>query len=260
MAKSRDAFRTISEVADWLDTPAHVLRFWESKFSQVRPVKRAGGRRYYRPDDMRLLGGIKILLHERGLTIKGVQKLLREDGVASVTALVPDIIAEDASGAILPMRDVTPVEVAPQPPEISPEPTPEPASEPAPEPDAEPAGAAPVPSWLRPSEDAAPAPADPSPAQPGLFQSTAAQAPEAPDETPSEPPTDDLEVLPDPEAPAPVAIPQSAQTDPADADFAADGGLLSAVLDARPGLQGRASDLAPLASRLAVLRDGMRAG
>lgn len=87
MSKSRDAFRTISEVSDWLDTPAHVLRFWESKFSQVKPVKRAGGRRYYRPMDMALLGGIKKLLHEDGMTIKGVQKLLREKGVKHVAAL-----------------------------------------------------------------------------------------------------------------------------------------------------------------------------
>ena len=71
MAKSRDAFRTISEVSDVLNTPAHVLRFWESKFSQVKPVKRAGGRRYYRPADMLLLGGIRKLLHEDGMTIKG---------------------------------------------------------------------------------------------------------------------------------------------------------------------------------------------
>ncbi|MFW2543982.1 MerR family transcriptional regulator [Primorskyibacter sp. 2E107] len=87
MAKSRDAFRTISEVADWLDTPAHVLRFWESKFTQVKPVKRAGGRRYYRPADMELLGGIKKLLHDDGLTIKGVQKVLREQGVRHVSSL-----------------------------------------------------------------------------------------------------------------------------------------------------------------------------
>lgn len=87
MAKSADAFRTISEVAEWLETPAHVLRFWESKFSQVKPVKRAGGRRYYRPADMKLLGGIKKLLHDDGMTIKGVQKLLREEGVAHVSAL-----------------------------------------------------------------------------------------------------------------------------------------------------------------------------
>jgi DNA-binding transcriptional MerR regulator len=87
MAKSADAFRTISEVAEWLDTPAHVLRFWESKFSQVKPVKRAGGRRYYRPQDMMLLGGIKKLLHEDGMTIKSVQKLLRQEGVKHVAAL-----------------------------------------------------------------------------------------------------------------------------------------------------------------------------
>lgn len=87
MAKSPDAFRTISEVAEWLDTPAHVLRFWESKFSQVKPVKRAGGRRYYRPSDMELLGGIKRLLHDDGMTIRGVQKMLSERGVRAIAAL-----------------------------------------------------------------------------------------------------------------------------------------------------------------------------
>ena len=87
MAKSPDAFRTISEVADWIGVHAHVLRFWESKFSQVKPVKRAGGRRYYRPSDMQLLSGIKKLLHDDGMTIKGVQKVLREQGVAAVAAM-----------------------------------------------------------------------------------------------------------------------------------------------------------------------------
>ncbi|CAD0185373.1 MerR family regulatory protein [Ruegeria sp. THAF57] len=87
MSKSPDAFRTISEVADWLGVQAHVLRFWESRFSQVKPVKRAGGRRYYRPNDMRLLGGIKKLLHEDGITIKGVQRILREQGIAHVASL-----------------------------------------------------------------------------------------------------------------------------------------------------------------------------
>ena len=91
MKKAPDAFRTISEVSDWLETPAHVLRFWESKFSQIKPVKRAGGRRYYRPDDMRLIGGIKQLLHNDGLTIKGVQKILREKGVKHVTSLSPEV-------------------------------------------------------------------------------------------------------------------------------------------------------------------------
>lgn len=87
MKKSPDAFRTISEVAEWLETPAHVLRFWESRFTQVKPVKRAGGRRYYRPSDMALLGGIKKLLHEDGMTIRGVQKILREQGVKHVSGL-----------------------------------------------------------------------------------------------------------------------------------------------------------------------------
>ena len=87
MAKSPDAFRTISEVADWLGVQAHVLRFWESKFTHVKPIKRAGGRRYYRPTDMLLIGGLKKLLHEDGLTIKGAQKLLREKGVSHVAAL-----------------------------------------------------------------------------------------------------------------------------------------------------------------------------
>lgn len=100
MSKSPDAFRTISEVADWLGVQAHVLRFWESKFAQVKPVKRAGGRRYYRPVDMQLLGGIKRLLHDDGMTIKGVQKMLREQGVAEIAALsapLDDTVVDDAS-------------------------------------------------------------------------------------------------------------------------------------------------------------------
>ncbi len=95
MSKSPDAFRTISEVAEWLDTPAHVLRFWESKFSQVKPVKRAGGRRYYRPSDMLLLGGIKQLLHNDGLTIKGAQKVLSDKGIKAVAALSQPLEADD---------------------------------------------------------------------------------------------------------------------------------------------------------------------
>ncbi|MEL6564530.1 MAG: MerR family transcriptional regulator [Pseudomonadota bacterium] len=89
--KSADAFRTISEVAEWLGVQTHVLRFWESKFSQVKPVKRAGGRRYYRPADMLLLGGIRKLLHEDGMTIKGVQKILREEGMAHVSDMSPPL-------------------------------------------------------------------------------------------------------------------------------------------------------------------------
>ena len=99
MSKSPDAFRTISEVADWLGVQAHVLRFWESRFSQVKPVKRAGGRRYYRPNDMRLLGGIKKLLHEDGITIKGVQRILREQGVNYVAALSHGLDEDPTSAA-----------------------------------------------------------------------------------------------------------------------------------------------------------------
>jgi DNA-binding transcriptional MerR regulator len=88
--KSPTAFRTISEVSTDLDVPQHVLRFWESKFSQIRPLKRGGGRRYYRPDDVDLLRGIRDLLYESGYTIKGVQKLIRENGVRYVVGLGRD--------------------------------------------------------------------------------------------------------------------------------------------------------------------------
>ncbi len=90
MKKSPQAFRTISEVANWLDTQTHVLRFWESKFKQIKPIKRAG-RRYYRPQDMQVLGGIKALLHGQGLTIKHVQGLLAEQGISAVVSLSPDL-------------------------------------------------------------------------------------------------------------------------------------------------------------------------
>ena len=99
MAKSSQAFRTIREVADWLDVKAHVLRFWESKFPQIKPVKRAGGRRYYRPGDMELVGGIKVLLHEQGMTIKGVQDLIRDEGIGHVSALSPPVDTLDFDDA-----------------------------------------------------------------------------------------------------------------------------------------------------------------
>ena len=84
MDKAPDAFRTISEVADELDVPQHVLRFWESRFREIRPMKRGGGRRYYRPDDVDLLRGIRHLLYGEGYTIRGVQRLLREQGLRFV--------------------------------------------------------------------------------------------------------------------------------------------------------------------------------
>ena len=116
MSKSADAFRTISEVAKWLDLPTHVLRFWESKFSQIKPVKRAGGRRYYRPRDMQLIGGLKTLLHDDGMTIRGAQKLLKENGVQHVIDLSPPLEAgleaevdptETATEAPVEMVDMT---------------------------------------------------------------------------------------------------------------------------------------------------------
>lgn len=87
MDKSPDAFRTISEVADELDIPQHVLRFWETRFGQIRPLKRGGGRRYYRPDDVDLLKGIRHLLYSEGYTIKGVQRILKEDGPKAVQTI-----------------------------------------------------------------------------------------------------------------------------------------------------------------------------
>jgi DNA-binding transcriptional MerR regulator len=85
--KSPEAFRTISEVSAELDVPQHVLRFWESRFTQIKPVKRAGGRRYYRPEDVDLLRGIRTLLYSEGFTIKGVQKVLRDKGMRHVTLI-----------------------------------------------------------------------------------------------------------------------------------------------------------------------------
>ena len=87
MDKAPDAFRTISEVADDLDVPQHVLRFWESRFREIKPMKRGGGRRYYRPDDVDLLRGIRHLLYGEGYTIRGVQRILREQGPKFVQAV-----------------------------------------------------------------------------------------------------------------------------------------------------------------------------
>ncbi|MCB2131386.1 MAG: MerR family transcriptional regulator, partial [Rhodobacteraceae bacterium] len=107
MAKSAEAFRTISEVAEILDTPAHVLRFWESQFAQIKPMKRAGSRRYYRPQDVALIAGIRKLLHDDGLTIRGVQKILREQGVRHVASLVEPGAAPPAVVAPAPVAEPT---------------------------------------------------------------------------------------------------------------------------------------------------------
>lgn len=242
MAKSPDAFRTISEVADWLDRPAHVLRFWESKFSQVKPVKRAGGRRYYRPQDMLLLGGIKKLLHDDGMTIKGVQKLLREQGVQHVAALSQ------------PLDGGEPVDAAPV------------AAQAAPPPAAEPALAAPdgkdnLVAFKRPESAAkaeAPAaasgPAD-EPRQVSLFEFDAPAA--APAQDAAQEPEKAVEPAP---AVAPAPAPQTDAGDtPAsetESQAAAGPGILPALLVRRGKLP--AAQAAPLLRRARAHADALR--
>ncbi len=172
MKKAPDAFRTISEVSEILDTPAHVLRFWESKFHQVRPVKRAGGRRYYRPDDLALIAGIKHLLQDRGMTIRGVQKIMQEEGVRHVVGLgrssgrialeaepdtAPDAIAQDATEATAAaaIEPALPTSAAPQPGPAAGPLTPPPAA-PAAQTEA-PSPEAPAPEAPAPATESAPA-------------------------------------------------------------------------------------------------------
>lgn len=244
MAKSADAFRTISEVADWLETPAHVLRFWESKFSQVKPVKRAGGRRYYRPTDMQLLGGIKKLLHEDGMTIKGVQKMLREQGVKHVIALSQPLEDEALAGAI----------------DITPEPAPKAASKPTPEavPEAEttPDDAPAVLSFKRAAQpEAAPEPepkADPAPApdpvEPVLpsFSNLRGAKPKEDAE-----PATDAAPEPEPAAPPPPKPAKIDVPDDPDDTVAAPAGVLSRLLGVKRTLPAASRDqLGGIADRL----------
>lgn len=238
MDKSPDAFRTISEVAEVLDTPAHVLRFWESRFPQVRPVKRAGGRRYYRPSDVALLAGIRRLLHDEGMTIRGVQKVLREQGVRHVAALAggedaaPDLdidldamLGDEAAEA-----EVAETEAEFAEPEAEAEAeVAEPETEIAEAGEPEPAGAA-------------------APAAPEKADAPPAPAPSA----------DDLPLFAAPlSRPAPGPAP-----DPAPDAAAEDGRpTLAARLRALPpgALAARAEDIAPLRDRLAALQAAMAA-
>ena len=195
MSKSPDAFRTISEVAEWLGIQAHVLRFWESKFTQIKPVKRAGGRRYYRPADVDLLGSIKVLLHDQGMAIKDVQALLREHGAAHVASLADPDAPSAAQGSAA-ASDVEPIENASADPvqgdviEATVEATFEPVEPPA-----------------------APAPTPPAPAAaPGAWAEPASPAPATAAPTPA--PASAPQVMP-PAAEAPQAAPTPVQTDPA---------------------------------------------
>lgn len=253
--KSPDAFRTISEVADWLGVPTHVLRFWESRFAQVKPVKRAGGRRYYRPADMELLGGIRKLLHEDGMTIRGVQKLLREQGVRHVAEMSPpidepagtmleeqalddagiedledievtDTVAEEDNVVdfIAPPSEPAPTAEPVQPgladekwAELSADETPEPVAEAAPEAPASPEVA--TPETSEPEAAADPGEALPEPDLMGLLaQDAAVEAPEAPE---PEPPIADDEPT---ESPALETDPDDPMSSPEALDFSAHDG------------------------------------
>ena len=236
MAKSADAFRTISEVAEILQVPAHVLRFWESRFTQVKPVKRAGGRRYYRPDDIRLLSGIRKLLHDDGMTIKGVQKILREHGTAHVAGMAPTLSE---------MHAAVPEAGAPEPPPETP-------------------GAEVVSFDRRSRDDTDPAPADaapddsgpgPAPEQPETSDAHPQGTPEpepAPPDAPPEPVARPDTIAPEREA-SEAALPPlpDLPDDPDDTDPAPPG-----ALSALAGLHGPVP--AELATRLSAIAARLR--
>ncbi|MDJ0630262.1 MAG: MerR family transcriptional regulator [Rhodobacter sp.] len=292
MDKSREAFRTISEVADWLGTPTHVLRFWESRFSQIKPVKRAGGRRYYRPSDMALLGGIKKLLHDDGLTIRGVQKILREQGVKHVAALSQPLdqaeavqeaeFAQDVEPAVetaevvrlQPSETAEEVSAGTESPEAEPEslePGIEPEPETAPEPEPE---SAPEPETL-----ATEAEAEAEAAAPELEPEAAALEPETEDETPpamtgifssprlgaaagaaapepAAPAAEPVEPVPEPAGAAPEAVAEA--TPKPEASPERGPGLAEAVLARlRDGASAEPADLRPIYDRLTQLRARM---
>ena len=242
MAKSRDAFRTISEVSNVLDTPAHVLRFWESKFKQIKPVKRAGGRRYYRPDDLSLLAGIKHLLHEQGMTIKGAQKLLREHGVKHVIAIGEGLDAPEQTMAqtlkIVPEPETTEQTVA---------------------------------DILKSEESsqvemfgapvAVPDVAEPPSPQLRIISAKPAPAPVDDDVAPEEPNLDAPEAAPDNalSALSPFSKPKPALPDnPAPRGDLPARCLAAAVHAKANQVKDNATDIAPLLARLTTLRDEMR--
>jgi DNA-binding transcriptional MerR regulator len=268
MDKSPEAFRTISEVAEALETPAHVLRFWESRFPQIRPVKRAGGRRYYRPSDVALLAGIKRLLHDEGMTIRGVQKILREQGIRHVSGLAEETSPEeealeaamagrlddepglppeqvedetaaaleaaldDQRGVVLPFAPPEPAEApaAEQPADVAPEAPAQPAEDtPAPVVEEPPVEAAETPSVAEP-------PAESPPPQRDFF--------DAPPPPPALPPVD---------SPAPVAAPIA--TPVADEPTATIAARLRAL--PRGSFAPRQKVLAGIADRISALRERM---
>lgn len=271
MAKARDAFRTISEVSDWLDTPAHVLRFWESKFTQVKPVKRAGGRRYYRPEDMELLGGIKVLLHDQGMTIKGAQKLLREKGIKEVAALAPDLDGDQQKKPMPKVKKSKPAKeaVAPEattaPVKLTSVPTSEPDQDqdqdaPAEQPrevETRPDAALHRPLSRRPQTTAEP---DTAPTPENVVSFTAMPPPSAHPTLvkTDEPSKDDVAATTDDETqpdPAPAQEPLLPRETPTPAEPR----IFAALRDANEdNVRKRAAQIAPLLARLEEVRDRMR--
>lgn len=223
MAKAADAFRTISEVSDILDTPAHVLRFWESKFTQVKPVKRAGGRRYYRPDDISLLAGIKSVLHDQGMTIKGAQKLLREKGLKHVVQIGEDRLAT--------LKAPTDEAAAPEMPKVV---------------VAETQADAPAPPPLSiPSSDV---PASPVVPETKVVEIATAMPPPSAVESDPVPAPAATQVMQEP------LLPREAATPPEPRIFAA-------LRDAKPAyVRQNAAQIAPLVQQLEAVRDRIRAG
>lgn len=198
MAKTKDAFRTISEVAEWLDVAPHVLRYWESKFAAVKPVKRAGGRRYYRPADMRVLGGVRKLLHDDGMTIKGVQKMMSESGANAISEHSRPLPFEQDEAVAGPQVST------PTPPH-APEPTPAEAPR-----DIEPA--AEQPNDFR-VEDT------PAGLQASFFPDEPTDEPAGPNDTADAPPQAEPKPAPTTEAPAAIDVPVIDETPTPEADI-----------------------------------------
>lgn len=248
--KSRDAFRTISEVADWLDVPTHVLRFWESRFSQIKPVKRAGGRRYYRPSDMRVIGGVKVLLHDQGMTIRGVQKLFREEGIKHVAGYAPDLFGDDIEEEVASALNEEALERA-----ARPAPAARSTREAEPQPDV-------VPETVEGEQPELPMESEEVSAAP-MFRRTAAAPKEqpaaaaAPEEKPVEAAAPDAPA-PAPPKPAIPATPDVPATDAADdeADFARPAGIAARLkLMAPEALVAHREVIAPAAERLRALAE-----
>ena len=237
-------------MADWLDVPTHVLRFWESRFSQIKPVKRAGGRRYYRPSDMRIIGGVKVLLHDQGMTIRGVQKLFREEGLKHISSFSPRMFGEDDDDVI--EGTATPLDPAAL----------EEATRPAPVASAtRDAALDPIPDDRPTEDDGIESEQDTSRV---LFRHT----PEADINTETSAPDEDapeLTVVPDaepieeaPEAPTIPPTPDVPDTDPSDDDAAHDIGAGLAAKIASRGIldpEGNRDVLESAAQRLKALLD-----